>query len=245
MNPPKVLIIQNNEIERLGWYEQYPRDKVIEYDVFRAYEIQGAGKDFRTAVGYDSFIVGGFPEPANEYRKYDFLTKEFWGFIDTIMRINVREKLRYLAVCGGAQLTAKCLGAQVKRSPKKEIGVYKVRLTEHGKTDPLFAGFPEEFPVFQWHNDMFEVPDYGQLLVKGGPSCPIQAFGYENMRALLFHLELDSDEVAKWADAYRPELEDVGKTKEEVVAECEAKEPEMKELAYQLMDNFFTIVQEK
>jgi GMP synthase-like glutamine amidotransferase len=111
----------------------------------------------------------------------------------------------------------------VRRSPEKEVGGYEVRLTEAGRVDPLFAGFPQEFPVFHWHSDMFEAPSSGKLLVEGDP-CPIQAFGRGNVWGIIFHLEIDVDAV--------------GKTREQVVRECREREPEMERLAYLLMDNF-------
>ena len=78
-------------------------------------------------------------------------------------------------------MLAKRLGAEVKRSPKLEIGCYTVQLTHYGKNDPLFLGFPETFPVFQWHGDVFEIPSEGQLLAKGD-LCPIQSFAWKNIR---------------------------------------------------------------
>ena len=134
-------------------------------------------------------------------------------------------------------MLARRLGAEVRRSPEKEVGGYEVRLTRDGAMDTLFAGFPEEFPVFQWHSDMFEVPPGGKLLGEGD-TCPIQAFSWENVRGIIFHLEISRREAGRWADAYPAELEEVGKTREQVLDECGEREPEMKWLASKLMDNF-------
>ena len=78
------------------------------------------------------------------------------------------------------------------------------------------------------------------LLVEGRP-CPIQAFGLGNVRGVIFHLEVTSSEAARWADAYPSELEAVGKTRAQVIRECAEREPEMRELAYRLADNFLRL----
>lgn len=90
-------------------------------------------------------------------------------------------------------------------------------------------------------NDMFEVPKGGRLLVEGDP-CPIQAFGWENVRGIIFHLEIDGSEAGHWADAYPAELDAVGKTREQVIRECREREPEMRALAYRLMNNFLRLI---
>lgn len=238
-----MLIIQNDRTETLGLYEQYLKEKKVEgeleYDVFHAYAIEPS-EYFPFLVKYDAVIIGPTPIPANDYKKHGFLRKE-WYVIDEIVRARVPRVAQCLAVCCGAQLAAKYLGAAVKKSPEKEIGTYEVRLTEDGKADPLFAGFPEMFPVFHWHSDMFDVPPHGKLLVEGDP-CPIQAFGCGNVRGVLFHLEIGSSEAERWAEAYPDELKAVGKTKEQVVSECAEREPEMGRLAYLLMENFLKIL---
>ena len=41
-----------------------------------------------------------------------------------------------------------------------------------------------------------------------------------------------------------PLLQDLGKTREKVLEECREREPEMRKLAYLLMDNFLGLVEE-
>ena len=230
------LIIQNDETETLGLYERYLKDKGIEHHVFHAYNLK-ADESFPPLGEYDAFIVGPTPISANHFDRHEFLVKE-WEFLGEV----IESGKPCLGVCCGAQLLAKQLGGDVRRSPEKEVGGYEVRLTEHGKRDPLFLGFPPEFSVFHWHSDMFETPPTGKLLVEGDP-CPVQAFSWRNVRGVLFHLEIDSYEAERWADTYPAELVDVGKTKEQAIEECREREPMMRKLAYRLMDNFLSFTQ--
>lgn len=228
---PKVLIIQNDKTETLGLYEQYLKEKGIEHQVFHAYKIEPQ-QSFPSLSEYDAFILGSTPISANEIKEHKFLTREGRCISELI-----KKRKPCLGVCCGAQILAKYLGAKVIRSHEMEIGGYEVQLTEQGKADPLFADFPSEFSVFHWHGDMFELPPRGKLLVKGD-TCPIQAFGWGNVRGVLFHLEIDRYAAERWTAAYSAELDAVGKTKEQVINECREREPEMRKLAYQLMANF-------
>lgn len=231
MIPMRVLIVQNDETETLGLYERYLLEKEIEREVFHAYSIKN-DEPFPTTSGYDAFIIGPTPISANSIDQHDFLRKE-WGLLGEA----TESGKPCLGVCCGGQMLARRLGAEVRRSPEKEVGGYEVRLTEAGKVDPLFAGFPPHFPVFHWHSDMFEIPPGGELLVEGDP-CPIQAFRRGNVWGIIFHLEIDGSEVGRWDDAYPAELDAVGKTREQVIRECRKREPEMRVLAYRLIDNF-------
>jgi GMP synthase-like glutamine amidotransferase len=134
-------------------------------------------------------------------------------------------------------MLAKLLGGEVVKSPSKEIGGYTVNLTEEGAADPLYHGFPDGFPVFHWHSDMFTVPPGGQLLATGNP-CPIQSYRRGNVWGVIFHLEVTSIDAERWADAYPTEPRLIGKTREQVLAECRETESEMGKLAERLMENF-------
>jgi GMP synthase (glutamine-hydrolysing) len=232
----RVLIVQNDPVENLGAYEEYLKTFRVGHTVFHAYDMDEEDA-FPPAGLFEAFIIGPTPISANDVEDHLFLRRE-WEFLGAL----IESGKPVLGVCCGGQMLARRLGAEVVRSPEKEVGGYEVRLTEEGLEDPLFAGFPEEFPVFHWHGDMFEVPPVGSLLAVGEP-CPIQAFGMGNVRGVIFHLEIDRREAGRWARAYPAELEAVGKTREKVLEECREREPQMRELAYLLMDNFLGLAE--
>ena len=235
-NPMRILVIQNDRTECLGLYEEYLKEKQIEHRVLHAYRL-GPDESFPPTEEFDAFIVGPTPISANDTDRHLFLAKE-WGYLNEV----IRSGKPCLGVCCGGQMLARRLGARVVTSPEKEVGGYEVRLTEYGSRDPLFAGFQREFPVFHWHSDMFEVPPGGRLLAEGDP-CPIQAFGWGKVRGIIFHLEINSSEAGRWADTYPAELDAVGKTRQQVLAECRERELEMGRLARRLMENFLGLSQ--
>jgi len=225
----ETLVIQNCPTEDIGLYESCLQDSGIEYHVHHAY----TGKEFPPADRFEAFVVGGTPISIYDAHKHGFLKKEM-----AYLKAAMKKDKPYLGICAGAQLPARLLGAEVRRNPVMEIGSYNVKLTPAGKKHRFFTGFPDTFQVFQWHGDTFDIPNGCMLLVEG-IDCKNQAFSYNNSLGLQFHLEVTSQAASKWADEYRSELKQVGKTKRQVVNECKIIEKQTRELAYKLIDNFF------
>ena len=224
-----TLVIQNCPTEDVGLYEGWLQDGSIEYQVHHAY----TGMKLPAADGFEAFIVGGTPISICDADRHDFLKEEM-----TYLKAVVKRDKPYLGICAGAQLLAKLLGAEVRKNPVMEIGSYNVKLTLAGKEHRLFAGFPDTFPVFQWHGDTFDIPKGGKLLAEG-TDCRNQAFSYSNSMGLQFHLEVTFQAASKWTDEYRSELKQVRKTRKQVVNECRIIEKQTRELAYKLISNFF------
>jgi len=192
----KVLVIQNCEIEGIGLYERYLIDNRIDYDILDAYK----SYPFPPLEEYDAFFIGGTPISVNKIHKHDFLIKES-KYIEEVIESNKP----CLGICFGAQLLAHLLGAAVRKNPVAEIGGYEVKLTPQGEEDPCFAGFPTVFPVLHWHADTFDVPKQAKLLVEG-EDCRNQAFRFQNILGLQFHLEVTLKLLEKWLEEYADEL---------------------------------------
>jgi len=228
----KVLIIQNDPPETLGLYETYLREQT-ELKLIKAYEMKTEDK-FPSIDQFTHFLIGPTPISANDALEHDFLRNE-WKYLEKI----VESGKPCLGVCCGGQMLSILLGGEVKKSPSKEVGGYTVTLTPDGTSDPLYSGFPDRFPVFHWHSEMFTVPPGGKLLTTGDP-CPIQSFRKDNVWGIIFHLEITAIDAVRWADAYPAEPQVIGKTREQALYECKSTEPQMKNLAENLMKNFLS-----
>jgi GMP synthase (glutamine-hydrolysing) len=229
----RVLIIQNDPPETLGLYETYLWDRAA-VTLLKAYEMP-EDELFPPVSDYNAFVIGPTPISANDAHNHAFLRKE-WKYLEEI----AASGKPCLGVCCGGQMLSIVMGGTVVRSPSKEVGGYSVELTDDGVMDPLFNGFPISFPVFHWHTDMFTVPPGGQLLATGDP-CPIQAYRKDNVWGVIFHLEITTEDAKRWANAYPDEPAIIGKTVEQVIAECWAREREMTRLAGLLVDNFLSL----
>jgi GMP synthase (glutamine-hydrolysing) len=227
----RVLVVQNCAPEGAGLYERFLRDRGIEHAVFHAYRETA----FPSPDGYDACVIGGTPVAAYHVHRYAFLREE-WLFVEALLRAGKP----CLGICFGGQLLARLLRARVYRHRRSEIGGGEVRLTPEGREDPVFRGFPEEFPVFQWHADTFEIPN-GALHLAEGDGCGRQAFRRGAAVGLQFHLEVTGADAARWADAYGEELRQAGETRSGIVAACERREERMRPLAERLMANFLAL----
>ena len=145
----------------------------------------------------EAIIVLGGPMNVYEEEKYPFLKNE-----DAFLKRAIKEKIFILGICLGAQLLAKAYGAKVKAAQEKEIGLFKVNLTEEGMKDPLFFNLNRQLDVFQWHGDTFEIPDNSVLLATS-PACANQAVRFsENVYGLQFHIEVSGSMIKEWVEEY-------------------------------------------
>jgi GMP synthase (glutamine-hydrolysing) len=96
-----------------------------------------------------------------------------------------------LAICYGAQLTAKLLGGKVVHSDKHEYGRAHVRVVDDGA---LFHGFHEgdDLPVWMSHGDRVEKLPDGFHLIGESDNSPAAAFADHDRRihCVQFHPEV-------------------------------------------------------
>jgi len=191
-----ILIIKHVDIEGPGLIEHCLEQRAIPYRVI----CLETGEPLPKPGGFTHIVLLGGPMNVYEEDRYPFLKTE-----DLFIKEAIQRGKHILGICLGAQLIAKSLGARVTKSPVKEIGWCEVSLTEEGLKDPLFAPLPKAFPVFQWHEDTFEIPKWGSRLATSA-AVPNQAFRYgDNAYGLQFHLEVTMEMIREWSDAYRQE----------------------------------------
>ena len=223
----RILILQNCEYETLGAYERYLVDSGMTCEVVHTYR-----ESLPDPGDYGMLLIGGTPDSAYNRSKVPYLAQVY-----ETLTAAVDANIPCFGVCCGAQLLAEILGARVYRNPEMEIGGYRVTVTFDGRDDPLLEGFPQNLPVFHWHGDTFDLPPDATLLAQG-EKCKNQLFRNGAIVGVQFHLEVTSDEARQWTLRYADELSNVGKSAQEVVAECEVFESEMQALASRLMQNY-------
>ena len=226
-----TLIIQNCPVESAGTTRDYLRLKQKPFLEIHTYR----GETLPDPDTVGAVINLGCPHPAARYHEHEHL-KDLFSFVHLVTKKNHP----YLGLCFGGQILALTLGAAVTANPVKEIGVYHVSLTEQGSRDPLFRGFDNSFQVFHWHNDTFTVPASAGLLARGEDGSN-QVFVDGRAYAMIFHLEVDPEEVPGWCDAYREELVELGKTGDEVIEAYRAIAARTRALNFRLLDNFFAL----
>ncbi len=184
-----ALIIEHIETEGPGTLGEFLARRGYQLEYARLYE----GYDFSEKhPGYDLIVSMGGPMNVYEEEKYPFLAKE-----TVFLRKSVAEGSNVIGICLGAQMVAKCCGASVTQSPMREVGWGTVALTSSGLSDKIFAGVKNPLTVFQWHEDMFDIPKSGILLAQS-QECPHQAFRINRAYGFQFHVEVDANILDTW-----------------------------------------------
>jgi GMP synthase-like glutamine amidotransferase len=151
---------------------------------------------------FDWLIVMGGPMGVYEEDKYPWLKEE-----KVFIKQAVESNKIILGICLGSQLVAEVLGAKVFRNHKKEIGWFEIRASGQAKTHELFNHFPDEFIVFHWHGDTYNLPVNAVHLAES-EACKNQAFLYnDRVIGLQFHLEITEKLLDKMLTGGNEELQ--------------------------------------
>jgi GMP synthase (glutamine-hydrolysing) len=222
-----VLIIKHVDIEGPGLIEASLKQRENPYQVL----CLGTGDTLPKLDGFTHIVILGGPMNVYEEDRYPFLRGE-----DLFIKEAIQRGKHILGICLGAQLIAKALGAKVTKAPVKEIGWGEVCLTEEGSKDPLFTSFPKAFPVFQWHEDTFEIPTWAKHLATSA-TVSKQAFRYgDHVYGLQFHLEVTGEMIREWIDEYG---EETNSLRTEILASTETKYESFKTRGTLFLNNFF------
>lgn len=138
---------------------------------------------------FDFLWIMGGSMSVHDTEKFPWLVPEKRFILEAI-----EARKHILGICLGAQLLADTLGAPVRKSGKKEIGWFPVKLNEECRRFNLFRNFPETFTPFHWHGEMFDIPS-GAVRIGESEACPSQGFIQDRILALQFHLESTDESV--------------------------------------------------
>jgi len=176
----------------------------------------------------DLLIVMGGPMSVND--------SDRWIAEETVfIRSALRAGQSVVGVCLGSQLMAKALGATVRSGKALEIGMAPVRLTDQGKTDPVFGAGPESIDVFEWHGEVFDLPK-DCVPLAGSDIAPLQAFRYgDRAYGLLFHLEMEEGGIDSLCRECAPDLMKARLSEHQVRSAALPRLPHLHEMADRLI----------
>jgi GMP synthase (glutamine-hydrolysing) len=184
----KIHYLQHVPFEGLASIEPWAKSKGHSLSATRFYN----NEPLPNVEDIDWLIIMGGPMNIYEESKYPWLAQEK-RFIEQAIE---NEKI-ILGICLGSQLIADALGAKVFPNPDKEIGWFPIELTSEEQTPQVFNFLPNQFTVFHWHGDTFDLPD-GATRIAKSEGCENQAFAYgERVIGLQFHLESTKGSVQK------------------------------------------------
>lgn len=115
-----------------------------------------------------------------------------------LLRSAIERAVPVLGICLGGQLLASALGAVVRPSAQPEVGWLDVRPTPAAAADAVLGHLSRPTPIYQWHVDVFDLPQDAVRLAESDLS-PNQAFRVGELAwGLQFHPEVDLETFDLW-----------------------------------------------
>ena len=238
---PNLLVIRHEPCSSIGMLETAVKSAHVP---LRYLDISQGEMLSEPLSHYSHIVILGGAISAYEDDRYPFLKAEF-----KLLETAIAQGIPLLGICLGSQILARVLGANVYRGELgREAGWCDLRLTERGQQDVLFQGFPNQFKVFESHQDTFDLPPQCVHLA-ASDRYPNQSFCYNNtVWAIQFHLEMDEHALLDCAAIIEQELED-SQIKETTLAqlltEASAHSPLVAPLADRFMRQFLAVNTQK
>ncbi len=197
-NPRPILVVLHQAHSNPGHIGQTLRAQGHRLDVRRP---RFGDPLPETLAEHDGAVIFGGPMSANDTD--DFVKRETdW------IGVALDEGAPFLGVCLGGQMLSKFLGGQVDLHPNAHV---EIGYRDIAPVGACYDEGPWPTRVFQWHKEGFTVPSGAELLTRGGPDFPNQAFRYgATAVGIQFHPEITYAMVSRWSGHNPHKLEQVG-----------------------------------
>ena len=190
----RVLVVQNFDNTDLGQVGRALREAEAEIDLRCAHLGEELPPD---PSGHDAMVMLGGGQNALADDEYPY----FPALLSLVRDFEAADKA-VLGICLGSQLLARAFGGQNRVGVATEFGWQAISLTEQAKGDPVVGALPQRFPIFQWHDDTFSLP---QQAVRLASSAVAENQAFRVGRAAYgfqFHFEADRPMAAHWSQTF-------------------------------------------
>lgn len=168
----------------------------------------------------DIILVTGSAEHWHEVDQHPQLQREL-AFVKEALEAGVP----IFGMCFGGQALALALGGTVEPSPRRELGWFEIETADPQVIPPG--------PWFEWHHDRYVAPPSAEILA-WNDLCQ-QAFRHGPHLGLQFHPEVDHEMLVPWVASLSADDE---VDAEALLAETKRREPEARDRAFDLFDQF-------
>lgn len=190
----RVLVVENYDNTSFGQVGTALAEAGAQIDLRRAYRGDPLPED---AGGYDAVVVLGGGQNALADDEYPYFPK----LLDLLRDFERRDRA-VLGICLGSQIIARAFGGENRIGGASEFGWHQVELTEAAARDAVLGAVPVRFPIFQWHDDTFTLPERAEHLARNA-TVENQAFRIGRaVYGIQFHFEADLRLVREWNDAF-------------------------------------------
>lgn len=196
----RVAIIENTGVTHHGQVGVALHGAGARIDVFKPYLGQALPS---LEDGHDALVVFGGEQAATDDHLHPYLPH-----LAALMRAMTEADRPVLGICLGSQILARAYGATNHLATASEFGWCQVELTENGRADPVFSGLNNHFPIFEFHNDTFTLPE-GSVHLARTRTVANQAFRLGRATyGMQFHFEANRAVVADWVREFPDVIEE-------------------------------------
>ncbi|MET3661685.1 type 1 glutamine amidotransferase [Aquamicrobium ahrensii] len=195
----RVLVVENYENTGLGQMGVAIDEAGGEVDMRRPWLGDALPEN---ADGHDALVVlGGVQNAlADDHSPY------FPALLDLIRDFEGKDRA-IAGICLGSQLLARAFGGENHIGGAKEFGWQHVGLTPAAAGDAVLGAVAKSFPIFQWHDDTFTLPERAVRLASN-EVAENQAFRIGRAAyGFQFHFEADTGMVRRWGEFFAPTIE--------------------------------------
>lgn len=206
-----ILLLQAREPDdpiREAELRSFARRTGLDPGQFEPHDLLAGPPDVAEMRRHDAVMVGG----SGDYYVSNGSLPHLDATLDSIREL-VATAHPTFASCFGFQLLVAALGGEIIHDPDRvEVGTYEVRLTEDGRSDPLFGTLPERFMAQMGRKDRAaSLPD-DVLHLAASERCPYHALRVPGapIWATQFHPEMNREEnlerFRRYIDGYATAL---------------------------------------
>jgi GMP synthase (glutamine-hydrolysing) len=209
-------------------------------------DLMGSVPSVRTLQQADMLLLGGSGHYSVATRASDSVELDRpaspWldGALDTLREIHRLAKPTF-ASCWGFQAMARAMGGEcVNDVPNAEVGTIELRLTEVGRTDPIFGTLSVEFAAQAGHEDhVVRLPPDAELLASS-TRVKEQAFHFigRPIYCTQFHTELDRAAMLERVVAYPEYITRIARVSFEQFVQNVRETPESNSLLRRFVNHF-------
>lgn len=192
-----IQFLQHVPYESPGILEEWARSLTSSVNISKLYS------DYKLTSPPDTdlLIIMGGPMGVHDEDEHSWLAEE-----KEYIKECLKEQVKIVGICLGAQLIANVLGGKVYPNKEREIGWYPIEWEHKALKLPLFEFLPKQQKVLHWHGDTFEIPGNAINLAVSS-ACKRQGFLFNNsVLGLQFHLEMTPHSLRELIQHSREEL---------------------------------------
>jgi GMP synthase-like glutamine amidotransferase len=185
------VILQNADFESPGLLLEWAEKKKLQVTIVKAY----AGEEFPSVEDTSHVAILGSPHSVKDMKTTPWIANEAQFVVNCL-----RGGKRVLGICFGAQLLAQILGGTVKVGPHSEVGWHQLEIAKDKNLSALSPLAGKSFSLFQWHRDIFTLPNGATAFGKSA-GCALQGFEWkEQVLAISGHPEITLPLVKAFID---------------------------------------------